>query len=539
MWLQFIAQNIHFAANLFAALALAAICWLYLDAWTAHKEKKELFKWVGFGVLSFSFFAEATVIEQAVLETSAFGDLMPVVVAITRVLGYAFLISGLMLSPLQAKPTNLGLQLDKTKPEQTSKKSQALFGFPAAMSSVLMAIGGLVTAALYWRLATTGLERHFKRLACGFLALGISDLIAIPLSMQNTDDPVLYGVVMPFGLVWWLSLGALIIGASFTAVWVWSYLTKRFFSQLFMIFMLTSVIIFFVVSVSMTALLLRSVWNDALTNMSTAANVLNYALQAKQSETLSGAEQLAATGDIRQSVISGDHASLVAATKLYLSAKKQSGLMVASADGKVLLRAEDPDRWGDSISSDTLLRRALLGSSVTTVSSFDQATQVRGMMVRSAAPVRNDAGAVVGAVITSLKLDSAFVDGINRQTGLQSSIYAGDSVASTTLTGPDGKSRPTGTRLTDQAVNQTVLKDGKTYKGSIVFQNKPLLSVFLPLKDVDNGVVGMLMISQPQSRALKSAGQSIELNFMATALLIIVSILPIYYVAKSLEKQID
>lgn len=534
MWAQFIAQNIHFASNLFVALVLAAICWLYLDAWTGHREKKELLKWLGFGVLSASFFTQATTIELPILETSMVGGIVTTLLVLLRLVGYGLLLTGLVLSPLQAVPKTAGLELKKP----ASKKHSAAALTIGGGGGLAMAAGGIAAAVLYWRLATVGLERHFKRLAIGFLAIGLSDLVALAAQLRGTDDPILYQIVAPFGWLWWLSLLFLVAGGVWMCVWVWSYLTKRFFSQLFMIFMITSVVIFFVVSVSLTALLLRSVWLDALANMDTAANVLGYALKAKQAEASSGAEQLASSSDVRRAVTAGDHAALASLTADYLPTKQQSSLVIATTEGRVLVRAEDPARWGDSLSGDILLRRAMLGKSVQTVASVEQVA-APAVYVRSASPVRNDQGAIIGVVMTGLRLDSAFVDGIKSQTGLQSSIYAGDTVAATTLLTSDAKTRPTGARLADQAITARVLEGAQRYAGSLSFQNRQLIAVFSPLKDVDNGVVGMLMIAQPQTAALRTAGQSIEVNFLATALLILFSIVPIYYISRMIERQLD
>jgi hypothetical protein len=141
--------------------------------------------------------------------------------------------------------------------------------------------------------------------------------------------------------------------------------------------------------------------------------------------------------------------------------------------------------------------------------------------------------------MTGLDLGSAFVDSIQQSTGWQSSIYAGNVLAATTLSAPDGKTRSAGLVLSEQKVIDEVLKGGNPYAGTLRLQNREELGAFLPLKDVDNVTLGMLMVSEPQSSILRTAGRSIELTFLLTGILILLSVAPIYWVTKVIEKQID
>jgi methyl-accepting chemotaxis protein len=103
----------------------------------------------------------------------------------------------------------------------------------------------------------------------------------------------------------------------------------------------------------------------------------------------------------------------------------------------------------------------------------------------------------------------------------------------------DGKTRSTGVKLKDTALTDKVLKQGETYEGNVSLQNRSLLTVFVPLKDVDGAVQGMLMASQPETAILRTAGRSIELTFLMTSLMLVISILPIYLVARSIVRQLD
>lgn len=612
MWLQFFSQNFHFAVNLFAALVCAAICWLYLDAWMGGHTKKALLRWTGFGALSLSFLAQATVIEQSVLGVSLLGNVTTGLIVALRLIGYGAIIVAELIDPLQVIPKNTGLQLEPKKPKQaapakpvvlpagstpspspttpvvqpqTVAASASTSGKPASSPSVaaasvseptvspvepakpatpqqaavpsqtpkqsgaflslvgvttqwLMPIFGFAVAGLYWRRATTGLERHLKRVAIGFGFVALADLVGLAALLRDTENPVLYAWVAAFGWIWMVGQVLLLAGALILGRWVWSYLTKRFFSQLFMVFISTTVIVFFVVTVAFTGLLLRSIRTDSIKNLQTAANVLNYALESKQVETMAGARQLAANTDIVKAVQAKDHAKLEELVQTYLADNKQTSLIIANQSGQVMLRGHDTEQWGDSLSGDLLVKRAMLGDSRSSVATYDS-VGAPTIQVRSIAIIRGADGAIAGSVMTGLDLGSAFVDSIKQATGWQSSIYAGNVLAATTLAAPDGKTRSTGLVLSERRIMDEVLKGGKPYAGTLRLQNREELGAFLPLKDVDNVTLGMLMVSQPQSAILQTAGRSIELTFLLTCLLILFSVVPIYWVTKVIEKQLD
>ena len=310
-------------------------------------------------------------------------------------------------------------------------------------------------------------------------------------------------------------------------------------SQLFMIFTSVTLAIFLLTTISFTFLLVSNVQKTSLNNLQTAAGVLNYAISSKKAETLADTQSIAENPDVASAVVTKNHNSLNSLTSTYLHDKKQSSLTITSNFGQVLLRAEDPDRWGDSISSDAGIRLALIGQSVSSVSTQDGVLAPL-IYIKSTVPIRDSANSqIVGAAEGGLVLDSAFVDGIKQATGLDSSIYAGNVVSATTFLAPDGITRWIGVKETSHAVQTTVLKKGQTFKGTLGIQNRQYLVVFAPLKDINNNIIGMLFIGQPQVTILQTAGHSVELTFVVTALLLILAIFPAYFISKYLARQLD
>ncbi len=539
--IQFFSQNIHFAVNLFAALVFFAVFWLYLDAWLNKKSSRELVKWVGALLISISFLVQATQIEQSVLGSSIFGNSTETLSAILRLLGYIGLIIGQILDPLQAVPKVKGITDEDfgDKAETKLKSSPAIIAASKVFGLIfVLPAAALTIGLLYLRRATKGLERHLRPVAISFLLLAGSEVFALAGLLRGTHNPELYNLVKAFGPAWTAQLILLLASTIVLGRWVWNYLIKRFLSQLFMIFILITLSVFLMTTISFTYLLTRSVQNNSLDNLETASNVLGYALKSKSAETRANAEAIAQSPLVAQAVQAKDHAALQTLTTSFLADKKESNLIITTANAQVLLRAEDPDRFNDSISNDTLVRRALVGEPSSTVAS-SQGVLAPVISIKSAVPVRDSTNKIIGTVTAAVIIDNGLVDGIKNATGLDSAIYSGNALSATTFKAEDSKTRQVGIKQTDMAVTNTVLVKGKVFKGSLNILNRQYLSVYTPVKDVNNTVIGMLFIGQPQSTVLKTAGHSIELTFVLAAGLLLLTIIPAYFTSKYLAYQLQ
>ena len=547
--IEFIEQNFHFALSLFAALTFFAVFWLYFDAWLAetHKTKQDTLKWIGFLVVSVSFVLYATTVEQETLSRFFATTVVLFVSEGLRLFGYIVIIVSQVLDPIQKRPVTKDI-VETLPPENPQLPNQPVTKLPVAGVALTGANGfgaivalpaaALVIAALYWRKATTGIERHLKPVAVAFLFLFIFELLSMAQLFRSTANPALYDLVKAYGPLWIASLVSLFVSAILLGRWVWKYLTERFLSQLFMTFTSTILFIFLVTTISFTFLLLRSIQNDALNNLVTATSVLNYALDSNKAQTEADSEALAANPAVASAITSKNHKALLALTSDYLKEKRLSSLVITTADAQVLLRAENPTRWGDSISSDTLVRRALIGTTSSTIAT-QTGVLAPVVSVYSVVPVRDASNQVIGTVSTKLAIDNAFVDGLKDATGLDSAVYSGNVRSATTLTTPDGTSRWIGVKETNPAVQTTVLKNGKVFSGQLSILNRQYLAVYAPLKDIDNSIIGMVFIGQTQLALLQTTAYLIALTFVVSVVLLVLAVIPAYLLARQITKQLE
>jgi sensor histidine kinase regulating citrate/malate metabolism len=304
-----------------------------------------------------------------------------------------------------------------------------------------------------------------------------------------------------------------------------------------MILVSQTLALFLISTVGFTFLLLRNIQDQSLVDLSTASHVLDYAISSRQGETAAQAEAVAASTTVSTAAAARDHKTLAAALADYLSKHGLSSLTVTDASGGVLLRGEDPGRWGDSRSSDPLIRRGLVGDSSSSVQVHDGVVAPTVSLVASS-PIRDAGGTIVGVAIVGRTISNAFVDGIRASTGLDSAVYGGNIRAATTLVASNGSDRAIGIKETSAAVNQQVLAKDKSYSGTLSLQNRPYLAAFAPLRDVNNVTVGMLLVARPTDALFAAANRSIQLTFLFVVVLVLVSVYPVYLVSRFLSRQL-
>lgn len=523
---EFFDQSAHFAVTLLAALAFFAAFWLHFDAWTERKSFKALLTLLGFLLLSVSFLIHSSAVESSFFGSSVVGDFGELAGSAVRLVAYLALVYGLVIDPIQPLPNIPG-----------RGQAPALTGLASASIKFALPILSVLAGLLYYRKVRVGLERHLSLVAYTFFALAASEFFGLASLWRGSSNVTISNLTAPFGPLWILEHIALLLATAILSRWVWQYLTKRILTQLFMVLTSAVVVIFLITTVSFTSLLMSNIEQSSLRNLATEANVLEYAAAARAREAQAVAETVAQNPAVVSSTAALDHTGLAAATAGILEAKELTSLIIAADSGQVLLRAEDTDRWGDSISEDPLFKNSVQGEATHSVAVVE-GVLTPAVAIRGTYPVRS-ADRVVGVVVASFIADNSFVDGVKAATGLDSAVYAGNVRSATTLISPDGKSRHVGVKEENSHVKTEVLMGGRNYQAKLNILNTPYLAAYVPLKDIGGSVVGMLFVGEPQLIAYQAAGRSVELTFIVAVTLLLLSIVPTYKIAKYMTYQLS
>lgn len=129
-----------------------------------------------------------------------------------------------------------------------------------------------------------------------------------------------------------------------------------------------------------------------------------------------------------------------------------------------------------------------------------------------------DGQELVGIIVLGYSLDNGLlVDQITKSYGVDCTVFKGDVRADTSLVDKSGK-KLVGTKLTNSAIVNQVLKSGRDYIGENEIVGKKYVTIYLPLMNESKVPTGMVFIA-------KSLESIFEIILQATRILIPVAIL--------------
>ncbi len=186
-----------------------------------------------------------------------------------------------------------------------------------------------------------------------------------------------------------------------------------------------------------------------------------------------------------------DTAVVLDLAKLAVSSFGIDYCLVTDASGQVLARSQNPDSKGDNVSARPNIRNALDGqvnASLAVDSEFP-------MVMEATTPIRNQ-GQTVGSLVIGVNLSSAaFIDQLAAPFGVDATIFKGDTRLITTIKDTTGQ-RIVGSKITNQAILDNVISQGKPYMGPSVIQNQRYIASYLPLRNSADQVIGMLFMGE-------------------------------------------
>ncbi|MBO4547543.1 MAG: methyl-accepting chemotaxis protein [Treponema sp.] len=233
------------------------------------------------------------------------------------------------------------------------------------------------------------------------------------------------------------------------------------------------------------------------------------AAEAKTTAGLNRTTSALGTGDVAllENVVQSQRGNMDAD---YLLIADRSGTVLAGTVG-VGKSVKDVEAWQNVISGDAL-----------SYSWLEKEYVAWGLFY--AAPVRYQ-GEVVGAVLTGYDfVKEDFVSLVKEAHGTECTVFRGDLRVSTTLR--DSKGNPmTGTRIDNKQVLSQVLGKGETLRLTNVIGGKQYRSIYIPHKNPDGNVVGMLFMAKNQHVITSATEQTLQLVIPSlVVILIIVSI---------------
>lgn len=242
-------------------------------------------------------------------------------------------------------------------------------------------------------------------------------------------------------------------------------------------------------------------------------------------------------------------------------------LTLTDAQGKVLLRTTQPEIWGDNQSKDALVRRALMGETVTATQiipreelfkegknlveraylrfeSTPKATprakeyEKDGIMLKAAAPLIDEYGNIIGVLYGGILLNRNYeiVDRVKeivfkgeKYKGIDigtATIFQHDLRISTNVKKANGE-RAIGTRVSKE-VNQAVLKEGKPWVHRAFVVNDWYISAYEPIKNINGDIIGILYVGMLEKPYI-DLRNNVMITFAGMAIISVVVLLIILF----------
>jgi methyl-accepting chemotaxis protein len=201
------------------------------------------------------------------------------------------------------------------------------------------------------------------------------------------------------------------------------------------------------------------------------------------------AAALAINPDVISGIQREDNAALVRIAKLAIDLFNVSVVTITDERGKVLARGHS-DRLGDVMTTDTV-KNAMAGKR----SHGIEPGTVVAYSMRAGAPVIVN-GRVVGTVSAGNAhiTDHVLVEHMKKTLNSECTIFFGDTRISTTIINPKDGTKAIGTKLDNKEILKAVLEDGKDYFGSNKIFGQNYLTAYVPLRDPQSKITGMLFL---------------------------------------------
>lgn len=229
------------------------------------------------------------------------------------------------------------------------------------------------------------------------------------------------------------------------------------------------------------------------------AVVLNNDLEDMKVKALNTTKWLESSARLVSALQNKDRQGALELGQLALTSFGMDYLVITDKEGNVFIRAHEPDKFGDSIASQINIQKALRGEKS---AGIEEGAVVK-YSIRAGTPLKDKDGNIIGAVSLGYVLsNNDFVDKQKKIFNSDVTVFGGNERIATTIEDSNGN-RIIGTKIENQNIIDTVLKNGKTYYGEATISGSKYVATYMPIIDVSGKSTGMLFIGQKYDVAME------------------------------------
>ena len=262
------------------------------------------------------------------------------------------------------------------------------------------------------------------------------------------------------------------------------------------------------------------------------ANGLQYLLEAQKKTALNFSEEAALHPPLIEAITQKDTAAVLQIMGTFLKHTNIDFVTITDETGRVIARTHEPDKKGDSVTSQANVASALKGTSFAAIES---GTAVK-LSARAGVPVKNAAGSIVGVISAGFDVSNGkLVDQAKEIFQTDMTIFLHDVRAATTIL-KDGQ-RITGTKLNEQ-IAATVLQQGQNYSNKTEILGLPYYTSYLPLYGPDKEIIGVLFSGQELQASIAQRNQLLSLIAVIWLIILLLSFFLIVFLSRKLLQPV-
>lgn len=375
-----------------------------------------------------------------------------------------------------------------------------------------------------------GQRRQLRPLVWGFFFLLLAQT-SVLLNGLLADDLRFDFWTGPNGMLSILDLAFVLIAFPLlVGRYAQSFLRFRMRPAIFMNFFTSSLFIFISIVVIFLIVLLNDFQANTLVSLKASSNALELAVVELRNDSILAAKALRSNVIVLNGVELEDSGVLESAVQGISETSGADVIIVTNEAGLSLYDTSKPDIYGTNFSNDKYFLRALEGEATNTLTT-EPGILAPIFVAKTYLPVVQNEQ-IIGAVMVEFFVDDQLLDNLKQKTGLDMTLFVGNTRSATTFTMDGGLQRLNGTFEENEEVLETVLGRGEAFEGTVNVFNEEYLGVYSPLKDDDGNIIGMIFVGEPSRILLVIASESVQITLRITSILILLSIIPNYFFAR-------
>ncbi len=266
-------------------------------------------------------------------------------------------------------------------------------------------------------------------------------------------------------------------------------------SKLFIIIISFVLIFIITVSISSNYIVKNKLYENSFNDIKEKSNVLNSNIEELKQKSLNACDWFENSTRLIEAFSTQNRETALDLGKTALKSFGIDYLVVTDKEGNVFIRAHEPDKYGDNIANQVNIKKALNGEKSVGIENG----AVVKYSIRAGAPLKDKNGNIIGAVSLGYVLSNdEFVEKQKKIFGYDVTVFYGNERIATTIEDKEGK-KIIGTKMENDTILDTVLKDNKFYYGKCTINNEECIGGYQPIIDVDGKSSGMIFIGEKDS----------------------------------------